>query len=173
MHKGVFLIITLFLPLSPLFALTVTEVMTDPDSQPDFRLEWVELYNQCSVDVDISNWSLQGGIEYDFTNGVVIPAGAYIVVAGSPAGLWTNTGYQASEGPFKGRLSNGGESIRLISNTDRVMSEVDYRDGGKWPSAPDGSGASLARKDQQNASPKPEVWGWSKTVGGTPGHAND
>lgn len=40
------------------------EVMYHP--QTGDNVEWVELYNQMGVDIDISDWSLRGGVEYTF-----------------------------------------------------------------------------------------------------------
>ena len=48
-------------------------------------------------------------------------------------------------GPWTGQLSNNGESLRLFNNDERLMNEVDYDDRGDWPSAPDGTGASLSK----------------------------
>ena len=72
-------------------------------------------------------------------------------------------------GPYTGRLSNGGEELRLVNNDGRVMNVVDYRDGGAWPVVPDGSGASLAKRDPTSASEPAENWTPSPEVGGTPG----
>jgi hypothetical protein len=55
-------------------------------------LEWVELYNQMAVDVDMSGWSLAGSVSFTFPEETVIPAGGYLVVAASPADLMALTG---------------------------------------------------------------------------------
>src|SRR5207247_2815664 len=52
------------------------------------------------------------------------------------------------------------------------MDEIEYRDGGKWPVAPDGSGTTLAKGDPNSASDAPENWTSSVLVGGTPGARN-
>jgi hypothetical protein len=41
------------------------EIMYHPATSEPF-MEWVELRNQLAVDVDISEWSLAGGIQYTF-----------------------------------------------------------------------------------------------------------
>ena len=43
--------------------------------------EWVELHNQMSVDVDLSNWKIQGGVEYEFPSGIILRGSEYLVVA--------------------------------------------------------------------------------------------
>ena len=37
--------------------------------------EWIELKNQNSVDVDLSGWRLDGGVDFVFPAGTVVPAG--------------------------------------------------------------------------------------------------
>jgi len=148
------------------------EVMYNPLGDTDDRLEWVELYNQLAVNMDISEWSIEGGIEYQFPDGTIVPGRGYLVVAISPADLEATTDVENVLGPYTGRLSNGGEELRLVNNGGRVMNVLDYRDGGDWPTAPDGSGASLAKRDLRAASEPAENWTTSLQIGGTPGRAN-
>ena len=134
--------------------------------------EWVELYNPMSYDMDISGWKLRGGIEYDFTNGTLVPGHGYLVIASSPADLTALSGVTNVVGPLSGRLGNNGEALRLRNHSGRLLDEVSYGDGGRWPVAPDGSGVSLAKIKAENASDNAENWSWSAAVGGTPGSAN-
>lgn len=147
------------------------EIMYHPETN-EAELEWVELYNQMSVDIDMSGWSIRGGIVYDFPVGAIIPGRGYLVVAVSPPAFEAATGYTNAFGPFLGRLSNTGEELRLRNNNKRPMNVVDYRDGGDWPVAPDGSGVSLAKPRAHSNSALPENWSWSAQNGGTPGADN-
>ena len=151
------------------------EIMYHPATdQPgqEAKLEWVEFHNQMSYDMDISGWKVRGGIEFDFPEGAIIPRQGFLVLASSPVDLEAATGYAGAYGPFEGRLSNAGEEIRLYNNSGRLMEVVDYRDGGDWPVAPDGSGVSLAKIDPDAPSEPAENWTWSAQVGGTPGLYN-
>ncbi|MBN1817116.1 MAG: lamin tail domain-containing protein [Sedimentisphaerales bacterium] len=147
------------------------EIMYHPAAE-ESRMEWLELHNQLVVDVDLSGWSITGGIDYVFPTGTVISAGGYFVVAVSPQDLAAASGLTEIYGPFDGRLSNSGERLRLRNNSDRIMDEIEYADGGDWPVAPDGSGVSLAKIDPDQAGPSPEKWTWSRQAGGTPGNVN-
>src|SRR6266850_602304 len=82
------------------------EIMYHPQTN-EAQLEWVELYNQMAVDMDISGWYLTNGIGYKFAEGTVITGGGYLVVALSPADLYAATRATNIYGPFTGRLSNG------------------------------------------------------------------
>src|ERR1041385_7588911 len=116
----------LFCPLSSLRADTTVvfnEIMYHPATN-EANFEWVELYNQMAVDMDISKWSIDGGIEYTFPEGTVINGGAYLVVAISPTALTAATGVTNVMGPFIGRLSNGGEKLTLKNNNGRVVDSI-------------------------------------------------
>jgi len=134
--------------------------------------EWVELHNQMAIDIDLSAWEITGGIDYTFAEGTIIPGGGYLVIAIDPVALTARTGLTNVAGPFTGRLNNAQGTVRLRDRNGRLMDEVDYRDGGKWPVAPDGSGATLAKRDPNSTSGPPEHWTSSVLLGGTPGGRN-
>lgn len=148
----------------------VNEIMYRPaDGAP----EWIELYNQMGIDIDMSTWSLQGAVEYRFPEGTIIRAGSYLVVTSDPVALIAQSGYVTPVlGPFEGKLSNGGETIRLVTNSGRLLNRVEYGVDGDWPVAPDGSGVSLARILPMRGTDDTENWTWSDQVHGTPGWVN-
>ena len=158
----------------------------------DSTLEYVELYNQLVVDVDLSNWHLDG-IGFDFPEGTVIGGREYLVIAKDPAALATATGHSNALGPFAGNLSNSGETLRLYNNNRashaasgaspvgtfstsfegrRVMDEITFSDTAPWPVAPDGSGVTLAKVSPIEASAHPANWSHGTTINGTPGSVN-
>jgi len=151
--------------------LVFNEIMYHPATN-EAAMEWVELHNQMAVNLDVSEWSLQRGIDYTFPVGTVVEAGEYVVIASSPEILEASTGIANVYGPFSGRLSNSGETIELVNNTDRVMDSISYGDDDDWPVSPDGSGASLEKIDPQSSSPP--FWNWTSgsLEGGTPGVRN-
>ena len=59
------------------------EIMHHPHTN-EAQLEWVEIYNQMAVDMDISGWYLTNAIGYKFAEGTVISGGGYLVVSISP-----------------------------------------------------------------------------------------
>ena len=148
----------------------VNEIMYHPaDGYP----EWIELYNQMGIDIDMSGWSLEGAVEYTFGEGTLIETGGYLVVASDPA--WVQDRLPADAqvlGPFSGKLSNGGETIRLVNNSGRRLNRVEYGTDGDWPVAADGAGVSLARIEPMRGTDDPANWTWSDELGGTPGAEN-
>ena len=94
------------------------EIMYHPETN-EAESEWIELYNQLAVNMDISHWRLEGGVRHEFAEGTVVPGGGYLVVPIDPL--------QPSEptpAGFTGRLANNGEQVRLVNNNDRTMSVI-------------------------------------------------
>src|SRR3954466_4557253 len=100
-----FCILTFFIPAARADTVVVfNEIMYHPlTNEP--ALEWIELYNQMAVDIDLSGWSLKGGIDFQFAEATIISGGGFLVVAVSPSSLTAATGITNVLGPFTGRLS--------------------------------------------------------------------
>ncbi len=146
------------------------EIMYHPaTNQP--AMEWVELYNQMAVDVDMSGWSLDGAIHYPFPTNTIVHGGGFLVIAFSPTTLAAATGLTNILGPLTNQLSNS-DTLKLRNNNGRVVSEISYGADGDWPVAPDGSGVSLAKLDHSTASGLAQNWAMSAEIGGTPGREN-
>ena len=133
---------------------------------PGASPEWIELHNQMSIRVDVGGWKIAGGIDFTIPDGTTMEPGAYLVIsaaAGNPAGAL---------GPFTGQLDNGGEEIELQTRFGRMMDRVNYGDSGSWPTAPDGTGPTLAKRSVEMAGDVATSWAASTAAGGTPGAAN-
>jgi hypothetical protein len=159
--------------LEPRYVLDSTvvfnEIMYHPlGAEP---LEFIELYNQMGVDMDVSSWRLAGAVDFRFVEGTVVPSDGYLVVAENPQAFKQATGVDAL-GPYDGRLANGGEELELRDRNDRRMDHIVYSDATPWPAEADGWGASLAKRDRNTISQPAEHWVSSVQVGGTPGAAN-
>jgi hypothetical protein len=146
------------------------ELMYNPSG--DGTPEWIELHNQMAVNIDISRWRLQNGVEYTFPANTVVPGGGYVVIAADPSALQAATGFSNAFGPFTGQLANQGEQIDLVNHANRVMDTINFSDDSPWPVGPDGSGATLAKVNPQHGSDTAESWITSPQIGGTPGSAN-
>src|SRR6185436_16370413 len=134
--------------------------------------EWIELHNQHAVDIDLSGWRLDGGIDFNFVEGTIVRGGGYLVVASSPAELTAATGATNVTGPFRNRLSNAGDTLRLRNNDSRIIDQLSYGVDGDWPVAPNGAGPSLARRRANLRGADAANWRASAQMGGTPGAEN-
>lgn len=146
-------------------SVTFTELYYADPSDP--QLEWIELYNPMSFDMDLSGWSLTDGVDFTFPEGSRLGAGAYLVVAADPSLLPVS-----ALGPYSGSLADGGERVTLRSNGGRRMDSLRYGDDEPWPVQADGSGLSLAKLRATDASDRAENWTFSAQLGGTPGAPN-
>ena len=129
------------------------------------------MHSQHAVDVDLSGWRLDGGVDFVFPAGTIIPGGGYLIIAANP-GAFTAAKGVAALGPFTSVLADGGESVTLKNKNSRLMDEVVYNDRFPWPVAADGSGATLSKISETSASAEPQSWRGSIFFGGTPGVAN-
>ena len=148
------------------------EVQYPPADANDPSLEFVEIYNQNSVNIDLTGWRISGEIDYDFPDGTVIEGGQHLVIAANPTALEADSGGTGFLGPFTGILSNNSATLRIRNNNNRILDEFTYDDRAPWPIGADGSGASLSKIDPQSTSAPAHHWDHSLQVGGTPGEAN-
>ncbi|HTD86940.1 MAG TPA: lamin tail domain-containing protein, partial [Candidatus Binatia bacterium] len=162
-----------FLRVSLLFLTTVAvhaqivvnEIMYNPLSH-DAREEWVELLNVSATNVNLSGWTISGGIDFTFPNRILGP-GQYLVVAAHqptfaskfPAvanvvGSWLNIGILSVNGRgitnFAPVLSNSRNSINLNNAAGDRVDGVTYADTGDW---------AVRRLEPPNGS-APRAWGW-------------
>ena len=157
---------------APSFArLYIIEIHYNPlgTSEEEMALEFIEVYSDDPLPVDISGFQIQGGIEYFFPEGTIIEPHGVVVVAAVPDELPMPEGTRAPFGPFVGRLDNGGEKIGIADSYGSVRQIVSFNDGGRWPSTADGYGPSIVLRDVLLDANEGESWGASVEMGGTPG----
>ncbi len=131
-------------------------------------LEFVEILNPSPTDVNLTNWQVRGGIDFDFDDGAVLESGKTVVVisfnpekpenANRLAAFRAHYGVSDSTpllGGYAGSLGNGSDRIELqrpdappIDQPGLIPGlyedEVLYDDLPPWPGA-DGTGRSLQR----------------------------
>jgi hypothetical protein len=158
-------------PCSADSVVVFNEIQYHPATR-EAELEWVELYNQMAVDVDISGWYLSDAVFYQFPEGTIVPGGEYVVVAVNPTEVEREGGIAGVFGPLVGRLDNSGENLELRDHNARLMDSVSYSSGAGWPVAADGSGVTLSKLNPNWRSSRTGSWGGSDRAGGTPGAVN-
>ena len=151
----------------------VSELMYNPpgsDADPalDSR-EFVEIYNPTGQTVNLTHWTLAGGVSFSFAADTLLQSHEALVIlpfdpatpanAAKLADFRTAYGIDQSVrlvGGYQGSLSNGGETVRLTRPDGPPLGEptfypplledeVNYDDAFPWPTAADGQGSSLAR----------------------------
>jgi len=165
----------------------INEIMYDPPASPD--VEYVELYNNCGVAVNLANWYLLDDVDtHDkaFLVGTLQP-GSYLVVANVLA--WFQTKYTGvtnlNANPFDDdsiptdpevgfALGDAGDQVRLFNAGGILQDCVAYNDTFPWRCEPDSDGPSLELFNPLLDNSLPGSW-WYSTNGppeGTPGIQN-
>jgi hypothetical protein len=143
------------------------------------ELQYIELFNRGTAEVDLSGWSFTKGVTFVFPDKTRLAAGGYLVVCRNRQMVLANYGRNIPiVGEFTGKLSHRGEKIELSNSAGNVVDMVKYKDHGRWPMGPDGYSASLERICPFAASDDPANWAGSilpafEKPGGTPGRRND
>ncbi|MCJ7778459.1 MAG: lamin tail domain-containing protein, partial [Sedimentisphaerales bacterium] len=125
-------------------SVVINEIHYNPDVKTEL-VEFVELYNAGTMDVDISSWYFSDGISYTFPAGSRLPRNGYLVVVQDQTGavnvVTVSSKYGISSalvfGPFEGRLDNEGEEIRLCDAGGQEVDRVEYKLGFPWPTVGD------------------------------------
>ncbi|MCA9212479.1 MAG: lamin tail domain-containing protein [Planctomycetales bacterium] len=96
--------------------------------------EFVSIVNHENRAIDISAWKIQGGIQFEFQPGTVIPANGRIYLSPNVAAFRQRslgpTGGQGLfvQGNYQGHLSNRGEAIELIDVNGNLVTTLETPD---------------------------------------------
>ncbi len=160
--------------------IVITEIMQNPLVLADTDGEWFELHNTGAAAVDINGWTIKddGTNSIVVANGgpLVVPAGAYVVLARNSAAMATQgvTVFYQYGGTGTFDLGNADDELVLL-NTGLVEIDRVMWDGG--PVWPDPNGASMMWDEGSGNNNLGTNWSTSTAVfgggdKGTPGNAN-
>ena len=125
--------------------IVITEIMYNSPETGTDSLEFIELYNDDVIAVDLAGWSFTQGVEYVFPTYTMLP-GEYLVVAFNSTAMLYTFGVPSLQWTG-GALGNGGEDIELINASAEVIDYVNFGDVAPWPVAADEYGPSLTLCD--------------------------
>jgi hypothetical protein len=125
--------------------------------------EWIELYNNTDLEIDLGGWKL---IAQDETpqislTGKIAPQDFFILERTDDE---TISAIKANQ-IYKGALNNKGEFLKLI-NGNQVVDEVDCRDG--WFKGNNQTKQTMERLNTKLAGNNQNNWQTSQESGGTP-----
>lgn len=156
----------------------INEIMYHPPGDAE-NLQYIELFNAGSTQVDLGNWSFNRGIKFTFPARTTLAPGKFLVVCRDTRAFASHYGQSAPVvGNFTGKLSHHGDRVELTDAKQAVVDSVKYSDQAPWPSAPDGYSPSLERISPFASADAPENWASSrlpsrKFAAGTPGKENE
>lgn len=120
--------------------LMITEIMYNPPESGTDSLEFIELYNNDDVVIDLEGYYFSEGVDFTFPS-VSLAQGAYVLVAVDSVVFEQFFGVPAYQ--FNGGLGNNGERISINNSFGMLVDSVNYDDVAPWPVQPDGTGPSL------------------------------
>jgi hypothetical protein len=133
--------------------LIISEIMFHPASDNDAQ-EYIELHNVGAGPLPLLGWKLTSGVGFEFP-AVIIPPGGYLIVAADPLVFEATHGAGSIvTGPWRGRLSNSGERIRIEDALGKEADDITYSDQGDW-----------ARRRAENDGGE-EGWQWDNPADG-------
>lgn len=144
--------------------IVINEISYNSPESGNDSLEYIELFNAGNAAVNIGGWHFAAGVE-DTLPSVELQPGEYFVTAVSAQAMLNVFGITVHQWSA-GALSNSGELIKLLDNTNALVDSVLYDDADPWPVEPDGNGPSLELKDAATDNNDGVNWQFS---GGTTG----
>lgn len=136
--------------------------------------EFLELMNISAQNLDLTGVHVRIAVDYDFAANTVLPPGGRIQIAGDLTGFAARFAGVPSlrvVGPYLGNLSNSGERIVVVSDTQGSIRDFPYDNNVPWPPEADGLGYRLvliAPQTNPNHA-NPFNWRGSATTGIAPG----
>lgn len=156
---------------SPLAAFVISEIHYNTPTGQE-ALEFIEISNDSRTPVDLSGYAILEGVTFLFPQGTILPSDGILVVCADEDAVRSFYGITNVIGNFTGRLDGNGERITIVNHAGAVVQSVFYRDEGKWPAGPDGSGHTLILRNIFTDPGEPENWTQSPELGGSPGLPN-
>ena len=181
----------------------VNEIMYHPEAGevPETVLpEFIELFNLTDQEILLQDaltpanvWTIDGGVEFSVPPATTIAANGFLLVVDfDPADAVLLAAFRDRhevpagvpvEGPFEGRLSNGGDSVRLFKPgapvddgsavppvvPEILVDRIDYSENAPWPVGASGTGFSIQRVASGDYGNEPLNWAADAP---TPGRRN-
>lgn len=119
------------------------------DRRNDF--EFIEILNTRDSAIELNGATFTRGIRFTFPQGLLAPGERAVIVRNEAAFNARYASTSASSDPPRilgtferdSKLSDGGETLTMISKSGEIILEFRYNDKLPWPEAADGEGVSL------------------------------
>jgi beta-lactamase superfamily II metal-dependent hydrolase len=128
------------------FLVVFSEVFYDTPGDDSIE-EWIELYNNSPITVDIGGWIITdnngSGASFTIPSGETIAPGGYYIIAADSTGFNNLYGYDADTYGSIPALNNTGDALVLEDKYHNVIDFVAW-EGGAGAGVPDGWGSTSA-----------------------------
>ncbi len=135
----------------------ITEIMYNPPESGVDSLEFIEVYNNSTASVNMTDWKLEFGT-FSFTiPSLTVGAGQYQLFSVNASAMQNNFGKSSIQWT-SGALSNNGTSIRIKNSGGALIDSLTFDDVAPWPTSPDGLGYSLVLCDPNSDNTLADNW---------------
>ena len=153
-------------------ASTVDEMLAGFDDGDLFEFLRLENYSQTNVDLTAVRFT--DGISFDFAMSPirVLPPGGVAILVGNLEAFRFRYGSSFDAliaGEYQGRLSDGGEALRIIGEENAIIHEFEFDNNAPWPVLDELDGHSIVLNNSEDDHGVGANWVASALVGGTPG----
>ena len=155
----------------PVSAFVISEIHYNPPAGSE-GLEFIEITNDAATPQDLSGYAFVEGISFLFPPGTILEGFGILVVCANVEAVRAAYGDIPAIGNFSGRLDGSGERLTIANHSGVVLQSLSFRDEGKWPVGPDGTGHTLVLANIYDDPKEPESWRQSPELGGSPGLPN-
>jgi spore coat protein H len=137
--------------------------------------DWIELYNNSAIAVDVSNWHFRDdNSDHDFVipEGTEIEANGYLVIAQDQSlfdAVFSDVGNIVYGFDFG--LGGNGDTVQILDENEVFVDAVEYEDSGDWPNSADGEGKTMELIYPELDNNDADSWDASLN-NGTPGAQN-
>jgi len=138
------------------YDLVITEIMYNPPEIGDDTLEFIEMFNNDVVTIDMEGFYFSVGVDYTFPEFSLEP-GEFVLVAINSNAIMNTFGVESFQWT-DGGLNNGGEPIEIKDSFGVTQDYVEYDDEAPWPTEPDGQGPSLTLCNPNDDNEDPLYW---------------
>ncbi len=138
--------------------------------------DWIEIHNPLREPLDLSGWLLKDEEDdhlFALPPGARIPAGGYLVISADTTAFavtYPEVHNLVGQIPFG---FGGSDQVRLYRPDGLLADSLAYGNSAPWPVAANGQGFSLRLLAPRADNTRPQNWGPSLELGGTPGRVND
>ena len=154
-----FVYVIFLILMKPAFAgVQINEIMADPSCSESY-CEYVELYNNGTASINVTNWKISDNNEEDFlegnSNDIIIAGNSFALIVDSDSRVYNNfevdsvTWIYVDDSAIGNGLSNSGETLTLKDENNNTIDSASY------PSSSDGKSYSLINDIWQETDPSP------------------
>lgn len=151
---------------STIYNLVITEIMYNSPEAGIDSLEFIEIYNNDAVAVDLLNYKISyGSVNKVFDASYVLNPGDYVIIAPDKAAADAFYGISSIQGPTSG-ISNSGTFIKINSPSGLLVDSLTYGTTAPWPTEANAGGASLTLCDPNTDNTDGNNWSASTNLVG-------